>query len=157
MKMNPKSSGKKGKPKDDFGERIRNSPVTYDDLRTALLAVDRMSPDDRTDRTARTMAVMRAFGLLTGKEDNEKLKLIEKVTCVEVRLEAMSRLVGSGILDKWTMESDERGAEFISGAVIRAAAEVPLLGGGKRSDPSHFEPDTFLAKVLELAEQEGSA
>lgn len=157
MKKASKKSAKRQRPKDDFGERIRNAPVTYDDLRKALLAVDAMDPEDRTDFTARSMAVMRAFGLLAEKENKDSRKLIEKITCVEMRLTAMARLVDSGILNKWTMDSGEVGAEFISEAVVRAAAEVPLLSGRRRSDPVYFDPEAFMAKVLERAEQGGSA
>jgi len=156
MKKSSKSAKKK-RPKDDFGERIRNAPVTYDDLRKALLAVDAMDPEDRTDFTARSMAVMRAFGLLTGRENKDSRELIEKITCVEMRITAMARLVDSGILNRWTIESGEVGAEFISESVVRAAAEVPLLSGRERSDPAYFDPGAFMAKVLEKAEQGGSA
>lgn len=156
MKKNSRPT-KQPKPKDDFGARFRNAPVTYDDLKKALLAVDAMDPEDRKDFTARSMAVMRAFGLLTGKENKDSRKLIETITCVEVRLTAMARLVDSGLLNKWMMDSGEVGAEFISEAVVRAAAEVPLLSGRKRSDPDYFEPEAFMAKVLEVAAQGGSA
>lgn len=156
MKKNSRPA-KKSKPRDDFGARFRNAPVTYEDLKKALLAVDGMDPEDRKDFTARSMAVMRAFGLLTGKENKDSRRLIEKVTCVEIRLTAMARLVDSGILNKWTMDSGEEGSEFISEAVVRAAAEVPLLAGRKRSDHDHFDPEAFMAKVLEVADQGGSA
>jgi hypothetical protein len=157
MKRALKSSKRKQAANDEFGERIRKSIVTYDDLAKALLAIDRMPPDDRKDFTARTLAVMRAFGLLTGEATKDKRDLIEKVTCVQIRMDAMARLVDTGVLKKWTMASDERGADFINGAVVRAAAEVPLLGGRKRSDPAHFDTEIFMAKVLELAEREGTA
>ncbi len=73
---------------------------------------------------------------------------------VYFRLEALARLMDQHGLKGWTMKGDEDAAEFVNGVVFTAVAQEPLvIIDGKIA----FERESFLKRILKLAEPEGMA
>lgn len=76
----------------------------------------------------------------------------EKGKAVYFRLQALARLMKQDSLKGWTITGAEEDGTFANGAVFAAAAEQPLmLVDGDVS----FERESFLKRVLELAESQG--
>jgi hypothetical protein len=140
-------------------EQIRNVEVTADDMKTAMAAVAELPEEDRSDWEAFNIAVMKAFGFLTGEKqerDEEYFKRMNKMVAVQMRLEAMFALVDKERFKAWTMKADEPGAIFFNEYFLRATAVSPILGGEK-GEICHFDEENFARLMLEISEVEGKA
>jgi hypothetical protein len=156
--------------KDDAGNYMSNNrqpnvlgeiAVTAQDLATALNAVANLSEEERKDFTGRTVAVMRAFGLLKnrgtqkGLTDNDRAK-IETVTVVQCRLEALAKISRHERFKMWSADSGiNDGAVIIREDMLRAVAETRLY-----EEPGKgpcFDADEFFNLLLAVAEEEGKA
>jgi hypothetical protein len=102
---------------------------------------------------------MKAFGLMTGKEsepNDERHRTVAKVTAVQIRMEAMARLIGKERFRPWTMESGQDGMTFISEYFLEVAATAPILGGN-RGKQNYFDEEDFARRILEVSKEEGRA
>jgi hypothetical protein len=143
-----------------LGDPIKDAKITVADMKAALDAVDSLPEEDRKDFTGRTIAVMRAFGLLTGRGSGQGLtdrdrEQITKVTAVQIRIEAIAKLAKHPKFKAWSRESGTDGMLLIREDVLKAAAEVPLYD--HQGKGSYFDPDEFFTHVLAVAEEDGRA
>jgi hypothetical protein len=140
--------------KQSFGDSIKTAIVTVADMKAALDAVDNLPEEDRKDFTGRTIAIMRAFGLLRQTQrknftDSDRER-IAKATAVQIRIEAMARLAEHPKFNAWSRESGiDDGMVLIREDMLRAAAEAPLYD--EQGKGSYFDPDEFFTLLLALA------
>ena len=116
--------------------------VSLDDLILASRKVHDLPPEDR-NWAGRLHLMTRLF-----EEEPHK------AVAVEHRLMAMSKLVSSGVLPNWVLPQTSDGATQIAEPVWLATASEPLLIGEREA---YFEPNSFLNRVLSLAEPDGHA
>lgn len=116
--------------------------VTVADLREAGEAIHALPLENR-DWQGRAMAMVRLF---KGQPN--------KSMAVECRLTAMSRMLQSGTLPGWSMPPSSDGSVNVAEPVWIATATEPLV---LEERDAHFDPASFLNKVLLLAKAEGNA
>ncbi|MEQ1597613.1 MAG: hypothetical protein ABL985_21235 [Casimicrobium sp.] len=121
---------------------LNSVEITLDDLLQASKAVHDLPQEDR-DWQGRKIALVKLF-----------LGQPEKAHAVETRLGAMAQLIQSGVLPMWATPVDSEGATQIAEPVWLATASEPLIL--KKYD-AYFDKQSFLDRVLKLAEPEGSA
>lgn len=122
--------------------RINATHITIDDLLYVTEEVHKLPPDDQ-NWEGRMHLIVRLF---KGEPD--------KALAIEKRLMAMSALVASGSLPHWSLPEAADGSIYISEPVWRATAAEPLL---LTERDAYFEPNSFLERVLSLAEPDGNA
>ncbi len=146
-------------------DRILDTSVTADDIKTALLAVDGMDPAERNDFTSCTIAVMSAFGLLrnpgsgkTGPMTDDTMKRIGKVTATQIRLEALTEIVSDPKFKAWSIDASNGrdGYILMREEVLKAVAETPLRES-KRGKSSYFNREEFFEKLLSVSPNAGSS
>jgi hypothetical protein len=116
--------------------RVNAVSVTAEDM---CLAAVRIQTKLRKgcDREARLRCLAQVFN---GQED--------KVAALNFRLEAMGRVVRSGMIRPWVLPN------IVRDIVFAVAAKAPLLCTGKQC---HFDQGSFVASVLELSHVDGHA
>lgn len=152
---------------EDLGSKIRNAKITADDLKTALLAVDDMEPEDRKDFTGRCLAIMSAFGLLgepgAGNSEpftDERFDRINKVTATQIRIEALCSVANDPKFRAWSknISNGEDDYMLLHEDVLKAAAETPLHESTNPEDKrSFFDPEEFFKKLLSISHEAGRA
>lgn len=116
--------------------------ITIDDLLLATDEVHKLLPDDRNWK-GRLHVMARLF------HDTPR-----KGLSIEYRLVAMSRMIEAGVLPGWAAPQAADGSVQIAEPVWKAAALEPLILEGKEA---YFDQNSFLIKVLSMAEPEGNA
>ena len=122
--------------------QLNSVRITIDDLLFVTEEVHKLPPEDR-DWEGRLHLMVRLF-----KGEPDKAMAIEK------RLVAMSTLVASGSLPHWALPEAPDGSVNIAEPVWLATATEPLL---LTERDAYFEPESFLERVLSLAEPDGNA
>lgn len=123
-------------------DELNKIHITIEDLLFVSEQVQKLPKKDR-DLEGRTHLMVRLF---KGEPD--------KSMAIEYRLTAMSELITSGSLPHWALPVDESGATNIAEPVWFAATTETLIFEKYRV---YFEPSSFIARVLALAEPEGNA
>jgi hypothetical protein len=127
----------------DLIARVNTVPVTVQDLLLASAEIHNLPIEDR-DWEGRAHCLARMF---KGQRD--------KAFAVGCRLEAMARLIESGKAPHWVLPKGPGGGErMIAEPVFLAAAKEPILFTKKKS---FFEPESFIAFVLENSDVDGHA
>jgi hypothetical protein len=151
-----KRSSSRKESRKSWDARIREASVTPGDLRKAIEAVNALPEEDRSDFTARSIAVLKAFGMLSGKRfgrlHHSEMADIDKIVAVQSRIEAMAKLSKHKNFKLCSMDTNEQGCILINDTALKVAAEIPLYG-----KHAHFRPDEFFHRLLELSEEEGRA
>jgi hypothetical protein len=119
-------------------DEINNTPISKKDIIKVVQGISELEPEER-DFTGHTLVGIRLFA---GEP--------EKVKSIMFRLEALARLMEQAEATGWSV-SLPNGAELTQEPMFAAAAVHPLiLVDGQFS----FDCDSFLEKVLELADLE---
>lgn len=121
---------------------LNSVKITVDDLLLASREAHKLPPDDR-NWEGRLHLMSRLF---RGTP--------RKGLSIEHRLIAMTRLIEAGVLPGWAVPQASDGSVNIAEPVWMAAAIEPLILG---EDEAFFDQDSFLARVLSMAEPEGNA
>lgn len=116
--------------------------ITVADLLLASKEVHDLPKEDR-DWEGRLMTMVRLF---PGNP--------HKGLAVEHRLVAMSRILEAGVLPGWALPETPDGATFIAEPVWVATATEQLILG---KHEARFNQQSFIDRVLSLAEPEGNA
>jgi len=119
----------------DMLSEANTTPVTKDDLLRIVDEAESSFPDAR-DLMAYAMAA-RGF-----------IRDPDKMEAVMLRLKALSRFVSDEGAPGWTISLPD-GVVLTPEPVFAAAADQPLIEVG---DDVGFDRETFLARVLEIAE-----
>lgn len=153
---------------ENLGTQIKNAEITPEDVETALQAVADMAPEDRSDFTARTLTIMRAFGLLDEPSSrnnktftDERRRQINKVTAVEIRLVALHSVIDDPRFKAWSVNVCKGQIDdhiLLHPDVLRAAAETPLQEKDEPDDKRcFFDPEEFFVRLLAMTEEAGNA
>ena len=126
----------------NMASRLNAVRIEVGDLLLATREVHKLPPTDR-DWEARLHLMVRLF---PGEPD--------KGLAVEHRVQAMDKLLMSGVLPHWATPEQPDGAVLVAEPVWKAAAHEPLL---LRKRDAYFEKESFLERVLSFAEPDGSA
>ncbi|MBI1302084.1 MAG: hypothetical protein GC137_10605 [Alphaproteobacteria bacterium] len=152
---------------ESLGQKILKAHVTPDDLKTALLAIDDMEPEDRKGFTGRCLAIMSAFGLLERDENHnpeepiseERFNRVNKVTAAQIRIEALISVVNDPKFKAWSFEVSNGKDDYIMlrEDVLMVAAETPLHESNDPEDrSSFFDPEEFFEKLLSVSYEAGN-
>ncbi len=123
-------------------KRINSVVVTVEDLLATIKEIHGLPPED-CDWESRTFLMASLFS-----EEPDKAMAIDS------RLIAMSEMIDAGHLPGWTLPKESDGSVIIAESVWKATAEQPLKCDAQKI---YFDKDSFLERVLELAEVEGHA
>jgi hypothetical protein len=74
---------------------------------------------------------------------------------IELRLEALARLLKADTTRGWTMPGMEPGATSVNFDLLRAAAQEPVIEG--QDGHCTFDADSFQRRVLAIADARASA
>ncbi len=155
--------------KKSLGDRITDAVVDADDIKTALMAINNLEPGYRSDYTAVTMSILRAFGMLQGPDsDNsqdepiseEKLNKISLVTAVQIRIEAVGSIANDPKFKAWSIEvcNDNEDYILMREDVLHAIAKTPLKEDKNAKDrKTFFDADEFFECLLSVSEKSGTA
>lgn len=116
--------------------RVNAIGVTLDDLLLATAEIQKL-PVEICDGETRIRCIAPLFNWH-----------VYKVMAVNARLEAMGKIIRSGKLQHWVLPN------IICEVVFLAAAKEPLLF---TKNESFFDPESFVAFVLENAAVDGNA
>jgi hypothetical protein len=122
--------------------RLNSARVEIEDLLLATSEVHKLPVNDR-GWEARLHLMVRLF---PGESD--------KPQAIECRIDAMNELLTSGALPGWAMPLQPDGSILVSEPVWKATASEPLL---LDEHNAFFDKESFVKKVLELAEPNGHA
>jgi hypothetical protein len=113
-------------PRSRFVQRLFAAAVTAQDLKKAIVAVNALPPENRTDLTARSVALLRVFlgpprqGSLREAACEDTFTDSDKITAIQFRLEALAELSDHPKLLAWSMASDTEEMIFIRDEVLEA-------------------------------------
>lgn len=126
----------------NIDERVNAAIVTKEDLLRVTEAVHNL-PENERDFEGRTIQMIKMFP-----------KQSDKCMAIDLRIMAMDEMIGLGTLPGWALPQQEDGSFLIAEPVWIAAATEPLVFTEKEA---HFNPKTFLERVLSCATPEGQA
>jgi hypothetical protein len=122
--------------------RANSVSVTVEELILAAAAIHKLPYVER-DLRGRTQCLAEMF---TGQG--------YKVLAVFARLEAMVKIIRSGRVSHWASPEAPDGGSQVADPVFLAAVSEPILFAEYES---YFEPESFIASVLENAAVDGHA
>ena len=112
------------------------------------------------------LIAVKEVGSLTGGRDIEKIVISlnnlfpgdsNKIMNILFRLRALEKLIDHPSMKNWVLQVENQGPEepvMVSLPVLKAAAQHPLEPS---EDETTFNPESFFALVLQLADEEGRA
>lgn len=116
--------------------------ITVEDLLLATDEVHKLPPEDR-NWEGRLHVMARLFHGTP-----------RKGLSIEYRLVAMTKMIEAGTLPGWAMPQAADGSVQIAEPVWKATALEPLI---LEESDAYFDQDSFLNRVLSMAEPEGNA
>ena len=128
-----------------FLDRVNRTKVSAHLLVEVLQMHAAMAPEDRPLFEARAFHI---FELLKSKGVRTN-RIASLATAINFRLMALARLERDAALRGWSIPRQEPGASLISGEVVKAAAEEPLIE--KAEKQAAFDAESFRRRVLRLA------
>ena len=129
-------------PTADLIARVNRADVSKNDLLLFSGEVHKL-PSHERDWEGRVIC---AIGFFDGDSD--------KAMAAMWRMEALAKLIESGVLANWSRPCDDGDAQMTAEPVFLAAATEPVLFTGKGAI---FDSDSFLKAVLEYSEVEGQS
>jgi len=123
-------------------DSVNDIAVSFEDLWLIAADTENLDAEDRNLET---------FMFIIAQRFNKEP---QKAGAVLLRIKALVRLLINEGVPGWTLPKQPDGGTPTREWVFAAAAVQPLIEVGK---DVAFERETFLKKVLELAETEGSA
>jgi hypothetical protein len=75
-------------------------------------------------------------------------------SAIMFRMQALVKLNDHPVMRPWKIEGSPDGAALLSGAVMKAAAQHPIICTEKEW---FFDPELFFSRVLDLSNREGRA
>src|SRR5262249_44480248 len=122
--------------------------VRPEDMERALLAINKLTPDDRRDLTARALCLIQLFS-----EDRPKRDSGSSAAAIDWRFEALSRPAKRPALEPSSFPPDHRGGVKLSPVVLQAAAQETLIVSN--DDRPTFDPESFFQRLLALSKEAG--
>jgi len=134
-----------------FLDKVNRTMVAPELLGEAMQMHAEMPVENRSVFEARSIAL---FQLLTEKGFKGR-RHADLAMAIKFRLQALSRLIESGITRGWTLPGDADGRTYLHADVLWAAAREPLIESADKQ--ASYDPDGFSRRLLELTEAKGQA
>ncbi|MFC7334079.1 hypothetical protein [Rhodocista pekingensis] len=132
-------------------ETVNKTKINAKILKEILQLYESMKPEERSNFEIRSLACLRALELKGfGIQKASALSV-----AIELRLDALSRLINDPVHREWVMPSKEADAVMIHFDLLRVAATEPLIEiGGARVA---FDPEAFRVRFLRICRPKGRA
>ena len=129
-------------------------PLDVDLMKRLVTYVDELPPEQRSDLTCRTLALIRFFD---GLDDHEQLEQRASIlVSFDARMRALEVLRDAPEFGAWTIRAAKSGdPDLLHEVMIETAATEPLIDQG--GDWPSFDAASFLRHALERVEAEGQA
>jgi hypothetical protein len=130
-------------------------PLDVDLMKRLVTHVDELPPEQRSDLTSRTVALIR---FLEGLDDHHELdRRASILVSFDARMRALAALRDAPEFGAWTIRAAKGGdPDLLHEVMIETAATEPLIADGGGDWPS-FDATSFLRHALERVEAEGQA